>query len=59
MDTLNQYRQIVQDILSEYSSRRSTATIDSQCNFDLLRDHNYFSDLSRVRTDSICRIECK
>jgi XisI protein len=39
MDTLNQYRQIVQDILSEYSSRRSTATIDSQCNFDLLRDH--------------------
>jgi hypothetical protein len=29
MDAINQYRQIVQDILSEYSSRRSTATIDS------------------------------
>jgi hypothetical protein len=39
MDTLNQYRQIVQDILSEYSDRRSTDEIDSQCNFDLQRDH--------------------
>jgi hypothetical protein len=39
MDTLNQYREIVQDILGEYSKRRSTDAIDSQCNFDLQRDH--------------------
>lgn len=39
MDSLNQYREIVQTILSEYSERRSTAEIESQCIFDLQRDH--------------------
>jgi hypothetical protein len=39
MDTLNQYRQIIQDLLSDYSRRRTTPDIDSQCNFDIQRDH--------------------
>jgi len=33
------YRSIVQTLLSEYSDRRSTDEIESQCNFDLQRDH--------------------
>ncbi|MBR8840394.1 MAG: XisI protein [Stigonema ocellatum SAG 48.90 = DSM 106950] len=39
MDSLSQYRTIVQTILSEYSDRRSTDEIESQCCFDLQRDH--------------------
>jgi hypothetical protein len=39
MDSLSQYREIVQAILSEYSARRSTDEIESQCIFDLQRDH--------------------
>ncbi len=39
MDYLSQYRAIVQTILGEYSERRSTAEIESQCIFDLQRDH--------------------
>ncbi len=39
MDTLNQYRAIVQTILTDYSDRRSTEEIESQPIFDLQRDH--------------------
>jgi hypothetical protein len=39
MDSLNQYRTIIQAILGEYSARRSTAEIESQCIFDIQRDH--------------------
>lgn len=39
MDSLSQYRAIVQTILGEYSARRSTTEIESQCIFDLQRDH--------------------
>ncbi len=39
MDSLTQYRAIVQTLLSDYSDRRSTDEIESQSNFDLQRDH--------------------
>lgn len=39
MDTLAKYREIVQSLLAAYSDRRSTSEIESQCNFDLVRDH--------------------
>lgn len=39
MDSLSQYRAIIQTILGEYSTRRSTEEIESQCIFDLQRDH--------------------
>jgi hypothetical protein len=39
MDTLTNYREIIQAILSEYSARRSTPDIESQCNFDPHNDH--------------------
>lgn len=39
MDSLSQYREVVQAFLSEYSARRSTEEIESQCIFDLQRDH--------------------
>lgn len=39
MATLDQYREIIKTILNEYSTRRSTEEIESQCIFDLQRDH--------------------
>ncbi|PZV14127.1 MAG: XisI protein [Leptolyngbya sp.] len=39
MDSVTQYRTIVQTLLSDYSDRRSTDEIESQPNFDLQRDH--------------------
>jgi hypothetical protein len=39
MEKLDQYREIVQSILREYSDRRSDHEIESQCIFDLQRDH--------------------
>jgi XisI protein len=39
MDKVTQYREIIQAILSQYSDRRSDAEVDSQCIFDLQRDH--------------------
>jgi XisI protein len=39
MDSLAQYRSIVQALLGAYSDRRATDEVESQCNFDLQRDH--------------------
>ncbi len=39
MDKLTQYQEIIQNLLSEYSDRRSDQEIDSQCIFDLQRNH--------------------
>jgi hypothetical protein len=39
MDKLNQYREIIQEILKDYSDRRSDEIVESQTIFDLERDH--------------------
>ena len=39
MDKRAHYRELIQTLLSEYSKRRSTDEVESQCNFDLQRDH--------------------
>ncbi|BAU10187.1 fdxN element excision controlling factor protein [Leptolyngbya sp. NIES-3755] len=39
MDKLTQYQEIIQSLLSEYSDRRSNHEVDSQCIFDLQRNH--------------------
>ncbi len=39
MDRLNHYRQIIQQILEDYSSHRSDDQIESQALFDEKRDH--------------------
>ncbi|MBR8827293.1 MAG: XisI protein [Gomphosphaeria aponina SAG 52.96 = DSM 107014] len=39
MDKLNQYREIIQKILKDYSDRRSDELVESQTIFDIERDH--------------------
>jgi hypothetical protein len=53
MDTLNQYRQIIQDILSNYSRRRITPKIDNQHRPRTLRSPPLHSHISRLE---ICAV---
>lgn len=39
MDKLAYYREIIQQILEDYSDRRSDENVESQAIFDLKRDH--------------------
>ncbi|MBW4581675.1 MAG: XisI protein [Tildeniella nuda ZEHNDER 1965/U140] len=39
MDKLTAYRDMIQNLLTEYSDRRSDQEVESQCIFDLQRDH--------------------